>query len=92
LGSGFFQEYTGLRRDRNAKTYDHMALHVDDEGENEYEAYVTQDDALEDDVLEALAAENDEDAILVMQFEDSMRSALGTNPRSSFLFQETRGA
>ena len=53
-----------------------MALHVDDEGENEYEAYVTQDDALEDDVLEALAAENDEDAILVMQFEASISETI----------------
>lgn len=60
-----------------------MALHVDDEGENEYEAYVTQDDALEDDVLEALAAENDEDAILVMQFEDSISETIESDSELS---------
>ena len=60
-----------------------MALHVDDEGENEYEAYVTQDDALEDDVLEALAAENDEDAILVMQFEASISETIESDSELS---------
>ena len=33
LGSGFFQEYTGGRRDKAGKTYDHTALQVDDETE-----------------------------------------------------------
>ena len=30
LGSGFFQDYTGFRRDKSSKTYDHTTLHVDD--------------------------------------------------------------
>ena len=36
LGSGFFQEMTGARRDKGLKTYDHTAFTVDeigDEGE-----------------------------------------------------------
>ena len=77
LGSGFFfQGYTGIRRDKVGKTYDHTALHMDDEPENEQEAFVLQDDLCEDDILETLAAENDEDAILVMQFEDSISETI----------------
>ena len=76
LGSGFFQDYTGIRRDKVGKTYDHTALHMDDEPELEHEAFVLQDDLCEDDILETLAAENDEDAILVMQFEDSISETI----------------
>ena len=64
LGSGFFQDYTGIRRDKAGKTYDHTALHMDDEPEHEQEAFVP------------LAAENDEDVILVMQFEDSISETI----------------
>ena len=76
LGSGFFQEYTGLRRDKVGKTYDHTVMHVDDEGDVEGEVYAMQDDLPDDEALEILAAENDEDAILVMQFEDSIADTI----------------
>ena len=76
LGSGFFQDYTGIRRDKVGKTYDHTALHMDDDPEVDHEAFVLQDDLCEDDILETLAAENDEDAILVMQFEDSISETI----------------
>ena len=76
LGSGFFQDYTGIRRDKTAKTYDHTTLHVEDEGEGEHETYAMHEDINEDDLLETLAAENDEDAILVMQFEDSISETI----------------
>eukprot|EP00435_Cladocopium_sp_Y103_P014544 s4904_g3.t1 len=72
LGSGFFQDYTGIRRDKTGKTYDHTALHMDDEHEGDHDAYTLYDEGNDDDWLEILAAENDEDAILVMQFEDSI--------------------
>ena len=49
---------------------------MDDEPEHEQEAFVLQDDLCEDDILETLAAENDEDAILVMQFEDSISETI----------------
>ena len=39
-------------------------------------SFVLQDDLCEDDILETLAAENDEDAILVMQFEDSISETI----------------
>ena len=31
LGSAFFQDYTGAKRERTMKTYDHLAFNVDDE-------------------------------------------------------------
>ena len=51
-------------------------MHVDDEGDAEGEVYVMQDDLPDDEALEILAAENDEDAILVMQFEDSIADTI----------------
>ena len=72
VGSGFFQEYTGVRRDTGQRTYDHTACTAEDESEGDNEVFYTHDDVLEDDILETLAAENDEDAIMVVQFEDSI--------------------
>ena len=92
LGSGFFQEYTGRRRDRNAKTYDHMAFQADNEVEKDHEAYVTQDDVLEDDVLESLAAENDEDALLIMQFEDSISETIQSDAELSAFYSTYQDA
>eukprot|EP00435_Cladocopium_sp_Y103_P059754 s1023_g21.t1 len=92
LGSGFFQEYTGLRRDKNAKTYDHTAYQMDDETEAEHDAFVTQDEVLEDEVLEALAAENDEDAILVMQFEDSISETIQSDAELSAFYSTYQDA
>ena len=51
-------------------------MHVDDEGDVEGEVYAMQDDLPDDEALEILAAENDEDAILVMQFEDSIADTI----------------
>ena len=79
LGSGFFQEYTGMRRDKTGKTYDHTALQVDDEWDIESEVYAAHDEGPDDEMLEALAAENDEDAIMVMQFEDSIAETIQAN-------------
>ena len=44
LGSGFFQEYTGMRRDKSGKTYDHTAFQVDDDWEPETGIYAATDE------------------------------------------------
>ena len=66
LGSSLCQDYIGTRRDKNAKTYDNTTHHVDDEPEGENDTYAMYDDVNEDKWLKTLAAENDEDATLVM--------------------------
>ena len=79
LGSGFFQDYTGAKREKVYKTYDHTAFHLEEEldGENgEHETYFISEDPLDDDLLETLAAEDDEDALMVMQFEDSIAETI----------------
>ena len=92
LGSGFFQDYTGLKRDKNAKTYYHMAYHMDDDNEGEHETFLAHEELLEDDVLEALAAENDEDAILVMQFEDSISETVQADAELSAYYSSYQDA
>ena len=92
LGSGFFQDYTGLKRDKNVKTYDHMAYHMDDDNEGEHETFLAHEELLEDDVLEALAAENDEDAILVMQFEDSISETIQADAELSAYYSSYQDA
>ena len=52
------------------------ALHVDDDYEVDGETYAMNDELPDDELLEVLAAENDEDAILVMQFEDSIADTI----------------
>eukprot|EP00435_Cladocopium_sp_Y103_P043305 s154_g12.t1 len=79
LGS-FFQDYTGARRDKGTKTCDHSAFTAGEEPEVKGETFFTQDDALEDDLLETMAAENDEDAIVVLQFEDSISETIQNDP------------
>ena len=57
LGSGFFQEYTGSRRDvKSSKTYDHTAFQVDEEWDADHEIFAAHDDMPEDEILETLAA------------------------------------
>ena len=92
LGSGFFQDYTGVRRDKNTKFYDHTTLHVDDETEGDHDVYAMYDDGTEDDWLETLAAENDEDAILVMQFEDSISETIQADTELSAFYSSYQDA
>ena len=76
LGSGFFQEMTGSKRDKGLKTYDHTAFTVEKASEeNEQEAFWVQEE-LDDHTLEVLAAEDDEDAALVLQFEDAISETI----------------
>ena len=93
LGSGFFQEYTGARRDKGQKTYDHTAFAAEDEPEIEGEVFFSHEDVVEDDILETVAAENDEDAIMVMQFEDSISETIQNDSELSAYYstyQEAR--
>ena len=76
VGSGFFQELTGAKRDKSLKTYDHTAFTMEEVMEDEtQETYWVQDE-LDDHVLETLAAEDDEDAALVLQFEDAINETI----------------
>ena len=69
LGSSFFQDYTGAKREKNMKTYDHLAFNVDEvEEDEEHDTYWTVDDPLDDETLAQLANDNDEDAAMVVQF------------------------
>ena len=71
LGSGFFQDLTGAKRDKGLKTYDHTAFTVE-EGSDHEETFWAYDETLDDQVLENLAGEDDDDAALVLQFEDAI--------------------
>lgn len=70
LGSNFFQEYTSGRKDKALKTYDHMAFGVDEVDEYGEEGQ-WEDDPMEEETLEAMAAEDD-DASMVLQFENAL--------------------
>ena len=81
LGSGFFQDMLGQKRDKNQKTYDHTAFQAEEmTGQDPEEAFWATDDMLDDHVLESLAAEDDEDAALVMQFEDAATELVQSDP------------
>ena len=72
LQAGFFQEFTGGTKSGKLKTYD-VAMLADDVSNEEAveETYVA-----EEDHLEVLAQEGDEDAILVMQYEEAASELL----------------
>ena len=75
IGSGFFQDMVGAKRDKSLKTYDHTAFNLDDS------------------TLEIMAAEDDEDAALVLQFEDAVAETGQNDPELSGFYtsyQEAR--
>ena len=76
LGAGFFQEMTGLKKEKSLKVYDSSAFIMDDDEEQADHEALVMDDQWEDDQLETLAAENDEDAALVIQFEDAVMETI----------------
>ena len=71
LGSSFFTEFTSGKREKNQKTYDHLAFGVDEVEEYSEDHAWEGDDTLEEDNLEILAAE-DEDASMILQFENAL--------------------
>ena len=92
LGAGFFQEMTGLKKEKSLKVYDSSAFIMDDdEVPVDHEALV-MDDQWEDDHLETLAADNDEDAALVIQFEDAVMDSIQQDPELSTYFASYQDA
>ena len=73
LGSGFFHDFTGVKKSKG-KVYDAHAL-VTEEWEDTEETY-NAEDWNEDEMVENLAGEGDEDAVLVCEYEDAMQDAV----------------
>ena len=93
LGSSFFQDYTGVKREKSLKTYDHMAFNVEDQDEpDEAEAHWTYDEMLDDDTIASMAQEEDEDAALVMQFEEAVTEAVQADPDLATFFSSYQDA
>ena len=91
LGSGFFQEPTGAKKQKGLKTYDHTAFTVE-EGSDHEETYWTFDDTVDDNVLESLASEDDEDAALVLQFEDAVAEVVQNDGELCALYSSYQDA
>ena len=72
LGAGFFHEMTTGKRSSKLKVYDQAALMAEDEDLDDglFQAY-GEDTALEEDMVENLASDGDDDAMLVMEFESA---------------------
>ena len=67
---------------------------MEDDNEVEGETYVALDEMPDDDLLEVLAAENDEDAILFMQFEASIAGTVQSDSELCAFYsayQDARG-
>ena len=81
LGSAFFQDYTGVKREKTMKTYDHLAFNVDDHDEHDKnDIYWAHDEVLDDEMIAQMANDDDEDAALVVQFEDAVSDAVQSDP------------
>ena len=91
LGSSFFTEFTSGKREKNQKTYDHLALGVDEVEEYSEDHAWEGDDTMEEDNLEILAAE-DEDASMILQFENALMDTVQEDELAIFYvsYQEAR--
>ena len=80
IGSNFFQEFTGGKKDRGLKVYDSSSFLAEEAEEisDPMESFVTLDDSLDDETVDILAADHDGDAQLVLQFEDAICEAIQT--------------
>ena len=95
IGSGFFQDMVGAKRDKGLKTYDHTAFSLEEQTESpeaESDAFWTQEETLDDSMLESLAAEDDEDAALVLQFEDAIAETVQNDPELSAFYTSYQDA
>ena len=94
LGSGFFNDLTGFKRDRSQKVYDQNAFLTEEVDEPESDALLTTTkEEIDDEMVEILAAEQDEDANLIVQFEDAVMDALQSDAELAAFFtsyQEAR--
>ena len=81
IGSNFFQEITGGKKDRSLKVYDSNSFLAEESEESPevFESFLTQEDQLDDDMVEIFAADHDEDAHTVLQFEDAISEAIQTD-------------
>ena len=86
LGFNFFQEYTSGKKDKNLKTYDHTAFAVEETfDDNEPTLMMSGEDILDDVLLESMAVE-DEDAALVLQFEGAIVDSMQDDPELCAFF------
>jgi hypothetical protein len=92
LGSNFFQDMTGQRREKTQKVYDHLTMATEDVEEPESETYYGHDEPWEDEIIEALAADNDEDANMVIQFEDAITDVVQGDQELAALFSTYQDA
>ena len=92
LGAGFFQEMTGLKKEKSLKVYDSSAFIMDDDEEPADHEVLMMDDQWEDDHLDTLAADNDEDAALVIQFEDAVMDTIQQDQELSTYFASYQDA
>ena len=92
LGSGFFNELAGQKKDRTMKVYDQHAFMMDEVEEHEPEASVNYLDDFDEETIEALAAEHDEDASLIVQFEDAVMDTLQSDPELAAFFTSYQDA
>lgn len=72
LGAGFFHEMTTGKRSTKLKVYDQAVLMAEDEDleDGVFQAY-GDELPLEEDMVESLAGDGDDDAMLVMEFESA---------------------
>ena len=94
LGSSFFQKYTGAKREKTQETYDHMACATDVVGEDEREEdiYWTGQEVLDEDTIATLASEHDEDANMILQFEDAIANEVQNDAGLSAFFSSYQDA
>ena len=93
LGSGFFQEMTGQKRDKGLKTYEHDTLMMEEGSEPEAETYWTLDDTgVDDQTIEVMASEEDEDAAFILQFEEAASDLVQSDQELGALFSTYQDA
>ena len=93
LGSSFFQEMSGVRREKAMKVYDHNAFLAEEpEDFVEQEAMMTMEDSFDEEAIEALAAEHDDDATMVLQFEDAIMDTIAADQELATFFSSYQDA
>ena len=94
LGSGFFQEMAGQRRDRSQKIYDQSAFAIEEaEDHPDAETFMTYEEMMEDEGLETLATDfHDEDAALIIQFEDALMETIQADAELSVFYTSYQDA
>ena len=92
LGSGFFGELSGQKRDRQLKVYDQSAFVLDEIEEHEADTYAVFNEDIDEETIETLAAEHDEDASMIVQFEDAVMDTLQSDPELAAFFTSCQEA